>query len=86
MSIEVTVWAWEQNLQPLLKLVLLAVADGGDPGGEGPPPSIAVTPERLAERCSTDVGHIIEAVRTLISMGLVTIDVEDNVWPELVLR
>lgn len=74
MSVEVTVWAWEQDLQPHQKLVLLAIADGGDPGGDGPPPSLAASPASLAKRCSMQEPVVIDTVNQLVELGLVVID------------
>lgn len=64
MTIMATAWAWEQELPPLDKLMLLAFADGGDRGSGAPVPI-----EQVAERCGISVDQAHQRWSALIIYG-----------------
>lgn len=68
MSVQVTTWAWEQNLPTMEKLVLLTLADYATPDGE-----TWISTERLAERTCTDRGTALTALGALWARGLVIV-------------
>lgn len=71
-------WAWDQTgLAPGDKLLLIALADGGDPGGEAPPlvgPAVGADLVALAERCCMTPTDLTDALVRLSTAGLVSLD------------
>lgn len=69
MSIEATVWAWDQSVLPSRKLILLTLADSSNEHGECQLPI-----DYLAARACVTRASIFTAIKDLESVGLVEIE------------
>lgn len=69
MSIKAMNWAWEQQLPPVPKLVLMALADNADDHGYCWPKM-----KTIAVKCSTSERTVQRTIKTLLAAGLLKKD------------
>ena len=69
MSLDAMTWAWEQQLVPTDKFVLLAIADLADEDG-----TYSLGLHRIAKKCRLNARRVRRLVDKMVDLGLIRIE------------